>query len=95
MKLVSKIQIIDHSPPKCVHTSDEYLFYLMHLDLWGQGIKFYNLNLGTNKVWKCEIVPIEGITHNQKGILIDVICNILSQDSWEVNMFDSYLTKMT
>ena len=66
MKLVSKIQIIDHSPPKCVHTSDEYLFYLMHLDLWGQGIKFYNLNLGTNKVWKCEIVSIEGITHNQK-----------------------------
>jgi hypothetical protein len=38
----------------------------MHLDLWGQGIKFYNLNLGTNKVWKCEIIPIEGITHNQK-----------------------------
>jgi hypothetical protein len=28
MKLVSKIQIIDHSPPKCVHTSDEYLFSL-------------------------------------------------------------------
>ena len=28
MKLVSKIQIIDHSPPKCVHTSDEYLFNL-------------------------------------------------------------------
>jgi hypothetical protein len=38
----------------------------MYLDLWGQGIKFYNLNLSTNKVWKCEIVPIEGITHNQK-----------------------------
>jgi hypothetical protein len=59
MKLVSKIQIIDHSRHKCVHTSDEYLFYLMHLDLWGQGNKFYNLNLGINKVWKCEIVPIE------------------------------------
>ncbi len=28
MKLVSKIQIIDYSPPKCVHTSDEYLFNL-------------------------------------------------------------------
>jgi hypothetical protein len=28
MKLVSKIQIIDHSPPKCVHTHDEYLFSL-------------------------------------------------------------------
>jgi hypothetical protein len=28
MKLVSKIQIIDHSPPKCMHTSDEYLFSL-------------------------------------------------------------------
>ena len=66
MKLVSKIQIIDYSPPKCVHTSDEYLFYLMHLELWGQGIKFYNLNIGTNKVWKYEIAPIEGITHNQK-----------------------------
>jgi hypothetical protein len=26
MKLVSNIQIIDHSPPKCAHTSDEYLF---------------------------------------------------------------------
>jgi hypothetical protein len=38
----------------------------MHLDLRGQGIKFYNLNLGTNKVWKREIVPIEGIAHNQK-----------------------------
>jgi hypothetical protein len=60
--------------------------------LWGQGIKFYNLNLGTNKVWKYEIAPIEGITHNQK---VDMICNILSQDSWEVSMFDSYLTKMT
>ena len=67
----------------------------MHLDLWGQEIKFYNLNLGTNKVWKCEIVPIEGIAHNPKSILIDMICNILSQDSWEVSMFDSYLTKMT
>jgi len=39
------------------------------------------LNLGTNKVRKCEIVPIEGIAHNPKGILIDMICNILSQDS--------------
>ena len=67
----------------------------MHFDLWGKGIKSYNLNLGTNKVQKCEIVSIEGIAHNPKGILIDMICNILSQDSWEVSMFDSYLTKMT
>jgi hypothetical protein len=31
----------------------------MHLDLWGQGIKFYNLNLGTNKVQKVKLYQLK------------------------------------
>jgi hypothetical protein len=65
MKLASKIQIIDNSPLNvCIQVMNTCLSYA--LGLVRPGIKFYNLNLGTNKVWKCEIVPIEGITHNQK-----------------------------
>jgi hypothetical protein len=43
------------------------------------------------KMWNCTNLR----NHSwSKGILIDMLCNILSQDSWEVNMFVSYLTKM-
>jgi hypothetical protein len=40
MKLVSKIQIIDHSPPKCVHTSDEYLFSLCTWTCEARGLSY-------------------------------------------------------
>jgi hypothetical protein len=49
IKLVSKIQIVDHSPPKCVHkVMNICLVYA--LGLVRLGIKFYNLNLGTSKI---------------------------------------------
>ena len=94
MELVSKIQTIDHSLPKCVYTSDEYLFNLCTSTCEARGL--------SPTIWTLVQIKYENVKSYQfkellmaNGILLDMVCNILSLDSWEVNMFGSYLTKMT
>jgi hypothetical protein len=77
-----------------VHTSDEYLFILCTWICETQGL--------SSTIWTLVQAKYENMNLYQfkellmaNGILLDMVCNILSLDSWEVNMFGSYLTKMT
>ena len=63
MKLVSKIQIIDHSPPKCVHTSDEYLFSLCTWTCETKGL--------SSTIWTLVQIKYENMKlHQLKELLI-------------------------
>jgi hypothetical protein len=66
----------------------------MHLDLWGQGL--------SSTIWTLVQIKYENVKLYQLKELLIIKrytnrydMQYLSQDSWEVNMFDSYLTKMT